>query len=209
MLLKRDIEELEKVNGSARQALMMAADATKKGDTPKATEYNQAADAFANRLIAVEKEVESLKTLHLQSSQASDQAKSAVQQNSAILQKKLAERQKLLSQLDQAKMQEQMNRAMATLSEAVGQDVPTFDEVVPVNDLVDDVRRQRRGPQALPLPHLVGRMADEPLGEHPTGGIGDLHRVLGIERAADVDDPGRQQRRRPLGHRLAGAGVDG
>src|SRR5207302_5199108 len=84
---------------------------------------------FANRLIAVEKEVESLKTLHLQSSQASDQAKSAVQQNSAILQKKLAERQKLLSQLDQAKMQEQMNRAMATLSEAVGQDVPTFDEV--------------------------------------------------------------------------------
>jgi phage shock protein A len=129
MRLNRAMEELEKVNGSARQALVMAADATKKGDAPKATEYNQAAEAFANRLIAVEKEVDSLKTLHLQSSQASDQAKAAVQQNSAILQKKLAERQKLLSQLDQAKMQEQMNRAMATLSEAVGQDVPTFDEV--------------------------------------------------------------------------------
>ena len=58
-----------------------------------------------------------------------DQAKSAVLQNSAALQKKLAERQKLLSQLDQAKMQEQMNKAMATLSETVGQDVPTFDQV--------------------------------------------------------------------------------
>ena len=34
-----------------------------------------------------------------------------------------------MSQLDQAKMQEQMNRAMASLSETVGQDVPTFDEV--------------------------------------------------------------------------------
>jgi phage shock protein A len=45
------------------------------------------------------------------------------------MQQKLAERQKLMSQLDQAKMQEQMNRAMASLSETVGQDVPTFDEV--------------------------------------------------------------------------------
>jgi phage shock protein A len=52
-----------------------------------------------------------------------------VQQNSTALQQKLSERQKLLSQLDQAKMQEQMNKAMATLSEAVGQDVPTLDEV--------------------------------------------------------------------------------
>jgi phage shock protein A len=46
-----------------------------------------------------------------------------------VLQKKLGERQKLLSQLDQAKMQEQMNTAMASLSEAVGQDVPTLEEV--------------------------------------------------------------------------------
>ncbi|HEX2040851.1 MAG TPA: PspA/IM30 family protein [Acidimicrobiales bacterium] len=129
MQLSRAMEELEKVNGSARQALLMADEAAKKGDTDKAAEYTRAAESFANKLIAVEKEVESLKTLHLQSTQASDQAKQAVAQNSAALQKKLAERQKLLSQLDQAKMQEQMNRAMATLSETVGQDVPTLEEV--------------------------------------------------------------------------------
>ncbi len=52
-----------------------------------------------------------------------------MQQNSSALQKKLAERQKLLSQLDQAKMQEQMNKAMAQLSETVGEDVPTFEEI--------------------------------------------------------------------------------
>ena len=46
-----------------------------------------------------------------------------------LLQAKLAERQKLLSQLDQAKMQEQLNTAMASLSQTVGQDVPTFDDV--------------------------------------------------------------------------------
>jgi len=129
MRLNRAMEELERLNGSTKQALLMVDDATRRGDTAKAAEYNQAAEGFANRLISVEKQVEDLKNMHLQTTQASDQAKAAVQQNSAALQKKLAERQKLLSQLDQAKMQEQMNKAMATLSETVGQEVPTFDQV--------------------------------------------------------------------------------
>jgi len=129
MRLSRSMEELERLNGSTKQALLMVDDAQRRGDTAKAGEYNQAAEGFANRLISVEKQVEDLKAMHLQTTQAADQAKSAVQQNSAALQKKLAERQKLLSQLDQAKMQEQMNKAMATLSETVGQDVPSFDQV--------------------------------------------------------------------------------
>lgn len=129
MRLNRAMEELERLNGSTRQALLMVDDAQRRGDTAKANEYNQAAEGFANRLIAVEKQVDDLKNMHLQTTQAADQAKAAVQQNSSALQKKLAERQKLLSQLDQAKMQEQMNKAMATLSETVGQEVPTFDQV--------------------------------------------------------------------------------
>ncbi len=129
MQLNAKLEELEKVNANARQAVVMADDETKAGNTAKATEYTQAAEAFANRLIALESEVENLKALALQSAQASDQAKAAVAQNSAALQKKLAEKQKLLSQLDQAKMQEQLNVTMASLSETVGQDVPTLDDV--------------------------------------------------------------------------------
>ncbi|HMK10603.1 MAG TPA: PspA/IM30 family protein, partial [Acidimicrobiales bacterium] len=127
--LNRALEELGRVNGNARQALMMASDAQKKGDATKAGEYNAAAEAFANRLIALERDVDDLKALSLQSAQAADQAKAAVQQNATALQRKLSERQKLLSQLDQAKMQEQMNKAMASLSATVGEDVPTFDEV--------------------------------------------------------------------------------
>ncbi len=129
MRLNRSIEEYEKLNLNARQAVLMADEATKAGDEAKATQFAQAAEAFANRLIALEAEVEETKTLVLNSTQASEQAKAAVQQNASALQKKLAERQKLMSQLDQAKMQEEMNTAMATLSETVGQDVPTFDEV--------------------------------------------------------------------------------
>ena len=129
MRLNRAMEELEKVNTNARQAVLMADEATKSGDTTKTTEYTQAAESFANRLIQLESEVENLKALSLQAAQASDQAKAAVQQNSSALQQKLSERQKLMGQLDQAKMQEQMNKAMTTLSETVGEDVPTLEEV--------------------------------------------------------------------------------
>jgi phage shock protein A len=129
MRLSRAMDDLGRANGSTKQALLMADDATRRGDAAKAAEYTQAAEGFANRLISIEKQVDDLKTMHLQTTQAADQAKAAVNQNSAALQKKLAERQKLLSQLDQAKMQEQMNKAMASLSQTVGQDVPTFDEV--------------------------------------------------------------------------------
>lgn len=127
--LNRSMQELERISGSTRQALQMANDAAARGDTAKASEYNQTAEAFANRLIVTEKRVDDLKTMHLQATQAAQQAKGAVQQNASALQQKLAERQKLLSQLDQARMQQQLNTAMASLSQAVGQDVPTFDDV--------------------------------------------------------------------------------
>jgi phage shock protein A len=127
--LNRAMEEYERVANNARQAVMMADDAAKRGDTQKVTEFTQAAESFANRMIVLEGEVEDLKALHLQTTQAADQAKQAVNQNSVALQKRLSERQKLLGQLDQAKMQEQLNTALASLSETVGDEVPTFDEV--------------------------------------------------------------------------------
>ncbi len=135
----------------------MADEATKKGDGAKATEYASAAEAFANRLITLEKEIESLKSLSLQSTQAADQAKAAVQQNSAALQKRLSERQKLLGQLDQAKMQEQMNKAMASLSETVGQDVPTLEEV---RDKIEARYAKARGMSELTGSTVEARMLE-------------------------------------------------
>lgn len=127
--LNQKLTELEKLNGNARQALIMAADAEKAGDAAKAAQYSGAAESIANQLIQTEKDVESLKSMVLESTQASDQAKAAVQQNSRLLQERIAEKSKLLSQLDQAKMQEEMNSAMSSLNESIGSDVPTFNEV--------------------------------------------------------------------------------
>ena len=127
--LNAKMGELEKLNANARQALIMASDAQKAGDATKASQYTTAAETIAGQLVQVEKDVESLKTMVLESTQASDQAKAAVQQNSRILQQKIAEKSKLLSQLEQAKMQEEMNSAMNQLNETVGDDVPTLKEV--------------------------------------------------------------------------------
>ena len=129
MQLDSKMEGLERLNANARQAVLMADEAAKKGDADKAAEYSQTAETFATQLIALEGEIETLKTMALQAAQASDQAKAAVSQNSMLLQKKLSEKQALLSQLDQAKMQEQLNSTMSSLTEVVGEDVPTFEEV--------------------------------------------------------------------------------
>ncbi|HEX2575289.1 MAG TPA: PspA/IM30 family protein [Aquihabitans sp.] len=129
MQLNRAMEQLEKLNANARQAVTMADSAAKSGDAAKAAEYTRAAETIATQLISVEGQVEELKTMHYSATQASDQAKAAVAQNGQLLQKKLTERNKLLGQLEQAKMQEQMNSAMASLSETVGQEVPTLNEV--------------------------------------------------------------------------------
>ena len=108
-------------------------------------------------MIALEREIEDLKSLHLQASQASDKAKLAVNQNSALLQKKLGEQKKLLSQLDQAKMQEQLNRATASLSEQVGQDVPSFEEV---RAKVEERYAKAKGTAELQESSMEGRMLE-------------------------------------------------
>ena len=73
--------------------------------------------------------MEDLKALHLQSTDAANQAKAAVQQNSSALQAKLAERQKLLSRLDQAQDAGADEQGDVLAVRTVGQDVPTLNEV--------------------------------------------------------------------------------
>jgi phage shock protein A len=157
MHLSRTMGDLEKANANTRQALVMSSNAARSGDAVKAREYDSAAESIATRLIELEKSVEEQKTTVLQATQAADQAKAAVQQNSVVLQRKLAERQKLLSQLDQAKMQEQLNKAMATLSESVGQDVPTFDEV---RDKIEARYAKAKGMAELQETTVEGRMLE-------------------------------------------------
>ena len=135
MRLNRQLADIEKLQANVRQALTLADQATAAGDVAKATEYNNAAEAFAAQLVTAEQSVEDLKGLHDQSLQAATQAKKAVEQNAMVLQQKIAERTKLLSQLEQAKMQEQVSASLRSMTEiAAPGNTPSLDEVR-ANDL--------------------------------------------------------------------------
>jgi phage shock protein A len=130
MKLNRQLGEVEKLQASARQALVLADEARTKGDDQKATQFEQAAQSFASQLVTAEQSIEDLKTLHDQALQAAAQAKTAVERNAMVLQNKLAERTKLLSQLEQAKMQEQVSKSLSQMSElAAPGNVPSLEEV--------------------------------------------------------------------------------
>ena len=162
----------------------MADDASKRGDAAKATEYTRAAETIATQLVAVEGQVTSLKEAHYGATQASDQAKAAVATNGQMLQKKLAERQQLLSQLEQAKMQEQMNKAMASLSETVGQEVPTLNEV---RDKIETRYAKAKGMAELNESSVETRMLEvEQAAQNfeAQARLDEIRSQLGIETAA-------------------------
>jgi phage shock protein A len=130
MRLARQLGELEQLQNSARQSLVLMDQATAAGDTAKAGQYEQAAQSFAGQLVAGESSVEDLKALHDQALQAAEQAKQAVADNEFRLRQSMAERAKLMTQLETAKMQEQMNKALTSMSEIAPQgDTPSLAEV--------------------------------------------------------------------------------
>jgi phage shock protein A len=130
MQLDRQLNTVEKLQAQARQSLVLADKARADGDTAQAAQFEQTAQALANQLVSAESAVENLKTLHDQALQAAGQAREAVQTNSQILQQRLAERTKLLSQLEQAKMQETVAKSLQQMSDlAAPSTVPTLDEV--------------------------------------------------------------------------------
>jgi phage shock protein A len=130
MRLGRQLGELEQLQNSARQSLVLADQARAAGDQVKATQYEQAAQSFAGQLVAGESSVEDLKALHDQALQAAEQAKQAVADNEFRLRQSMAERAKLMTQLESAKMQEQMNNTLSTMSELAPKgDTPSLAEV--------------------------------------------------------------------------------
>lgn len=130
MQLARQLDEIESLQGSARQALVLSDQARASGDPAKAAEYERTAQIFAGRLVAGESAVENLKVLHDQALGAADQAKRAVADNEFRLQQSMAEKAKLMTQLQSAKMQERTNEALASMSELAPKgDTPSLSEV--------------------------------------------------------------------------------
>ena len=158
MRLNRQIAEVEKLQASTRQALQMSEKAAAQGDTQKAQQYENAAEAFAAQLVTAESNIEDLKALHDQAVGAAQQAKNAVEQNAMMLQQKLAERTKLLSQLEQAKMQEQVGNSLRSMSElSAPGNTPNLDAV---RDKIEQRYANALGTTELHKSSVQGRMME-------------------------------------------------
>lgn len=157
MRLNRQLAEIEKLQGNTRQALQLADKARAEGDTAKATEYENAAEAFAAQLVTAEQSVEDLKALHDQSLQQAAQAKKAVERNSMQLQQKVAERAKLLSQLEQAKMQEKVSESLQSMNQISSGATPNLDQV---RDKIERRYANALGQAELAQNSVQGRMAE-------------------------------------------------
>ena len=158
MKLARQMGEVEKLQGSARQALVLADQSRAAGDEAKATQYEQTATTFATQLVAGEHAMEDLKSLHDSALQAAEQAKKAVEANALQGQPKLAERSQLLTQLEQAKMQEQVSKSLSSMSElSAPGSTPNLSEV---RDKIEARYARALGSAELAQDSVEGRMLE-------------------------------------------------
>jgi phage shock protein A len=127
--LDAKVAECEKAKASAGQALLMIDREARLGHTDKVATFTTAAEGLANRVLGCERDIREAGQALLQATSAAEQAKAAVVQNATALQAKLDERERLLSVLDRAKMQEALNNARGQLDDVLADDVPSFAEV--------------------------------------------------------------------------------
>jgi phage shock protein A len=158
MRLNRQLGEVEKLQSSARQALVLADKTRAGGDAPKAAEYENAAQAFATQLVAAEQSMEDLKRSHDEALQAAEQARGAVEQSRMRLQTTLAERTKLMSQLEQAKMQEHVAASLRQVNElSAPGNTPSLTEV---RDKIEARYANALGQAELAQTSVEGRMIE-------------------------------------------------
>ena len=113
-----------------KTALQMADKAAAEGDSAKAQEFNNTAEALASQLVATEQQLADLTTQYGAAEQAAKQAEEEQRRSEARLEEQLAEVNRLRAQVDQANMQEMSAQAMDTIGQFNADDsVPTLDGV--------------------------------------------------------------------------------
>ena len=128
--LTRSLNEVERLRASASQAIVLAEDARTKGDSEKAEAHERTARLFAMQLATVESSAADLHELLERAAAAAKAAKAAVEHNAYVLQRQLAERSKLLTELEAAKMQERVADALQRIGTfAPATDVPSLEEI--------------------------------------------------------------------------------
>ncbi|MGH9110799.1 MAG: PspA/IM30 family protein, partial [Acidimicrobiales bacterium] len=128
-----EVEDLaEQVGESkelARQALLKSDGALQAGNAVDAEKWHKAAQSIAMKLTAAQNNLDSMQQQLVTADQQAEQAKAAVQNNAMRLEEISSKRMEMLGQLEQAKMQESVNKAMASINATVGGDAPSLEEI--------------------------------------------------------------------------------
>lgn len=166
----KDVAEAKEL---AKQALVKADEATRAGNAAEAQKWTAAAQSIAMRLQASQRNVDAMQQQLVLADQQSQQAQAAVRNNAMRLEEVAAKRMQMLGQLQAAKMQETVNKAMATISAKVGGDAPSLDEI---EDKIQD--------------RMANAAAQAQLdADSPEGAMAELERSVDLSSAnATLDD---------------------
>lgn len=117
---KKLYDELEKVSTRARQAVMMAEEASRDGEADKAARFNESAEILSQQIVAIDTQIASIDIELIEASQASEEAKSIASDSAIAMTQMKTKGAELRADFERAKMAE------ASL-DATG--APSFDEV--------------------------------------------------------------------------------
>jgi phage shock protein A len=128
--IARGNAELDRLDASTAQALRLADAARSKGDQQGAARYERTAQLLATQLAAAQSSLSDLRELHERAAAGAAAARRAVEQNAFTLQRQMAERSKLLTEIEAARMQERMAEAINRIGElAPAANVPTLPRI--------------------------------------------------------------------------------
>ena len=128
--IARGSVEAERLDASAAKALRLADSARSKRDEQAAAGYERTAQLLATQLAAAQSSLADLRELHDRAAAGAGAARRALDQNAYALQRQMAERSKLLTELEAARMQERMAEALNRISSlAPAGNVPTLPQI--------------------------------------------------------------------------------
>jgi phage shock protein A len=135
--IERAADDAGEARELAKQSLLKAQESSTKGDTAGAEKWTRAATGLAMQLQAAENNLTSLKGQFSSSVAQAEDAKKAVQQNAMRLQELAAKRMELVGSLQQAKMQESVNKAVDAISATMD------DESVSLEKVEDKIEKRK------------------------------------------------------------------
>ena len=139
--IARGNAEVERLDASITKALHLAEGARAKRDEAGTAGYQRTAQLLATQLAGAQSSLADLAELHDRAAAGAVAARRALDQNAFTLQRQMAERSKLLTELEAARMQERMADALSAIGAlAPAGSVPTLPQI---RDKID--RRIGRG----------------------------------------------------------------